>query len=83
MKSKKTVDSLKPDTASAPEASTGPLAAVQLLRIREAARIAGLSPSYLYGLIYRSEIPSHTFGKARRIALADLEAFIAKSRVAA
>lgn len=48
-----------------------------LLRVPEAARMTGLSKSYLYRLVLSGEIPHIRFGRAVRIPLDDLQRWIA------
>lgn len=48
-----------------------------LLRVPEAARMTGLSRSYLYRMILAGEIPHIRFGRAVRIPLDDLQRWIA------
>ena len=57
---------------------------LQQLRVAEAAKIAGLSVSLIYSAIDRGELTCHVYGvRARRIAVSDLETWMASRRVAA
>ncbi|OGO51922.1 MAG: hypothetical protein A2148_04550 [Chloroflexi bacterium RBG_16_68_14] len=49
-----------------------------LLTPSEAAERLGIGRSYLYGLVMRGEIASVKLGRARRVPVSALEAFIAE-----
>jgi excisionase family DNA binding protein len=47
-----------------------------LVTPREAARMLSLSRSMIYGILERGELPSLKVGRARRIRITDLEAWM-------
>lgn len=47
-----------------------------LITVPEAARRLAISRSYLYQYLQRGRLPSVCIGRARRIRVADLEAFV-------
>ena len=51
-----------------------------LLRPSEAAAALAISRASLYALLQRGEIPSIKLGASRRIAVADLETYVARLR---
>ena len=51
-----------------------------LVDVREAARRLGLGRSLTYSLIVKGKLPSVKIAGARRIAVADLEAFVSRLR---
>ncbi len=51
-----------------------------LLTIADAAQRLSIGRSMLYTLIQRGELPSVKLGGARRVLLADLEAFVTRLR---
>lgn len=55
---------------------------LRLITIAAAAERLELSRSKLYELIADGEVPTVRIGRARRIALADLRAFVARHRAA-
>ncbi len=61
---------------SAAEASPQPL----LVTVREAASLLGIARSHLYLHLQAGSLPSVRMGRCRRIALTDLERFIACHR---
>ena len=59
------------------QASASLLARSELLvTVEEAAQRLAVSRSYLYLLLRRGVLPSVTIGRARRVAVADLEVFV-------
>lgn len=52
----------------------------KFLTVAEAAATLQLSPKTIYRAIESGELPHHRFGRAVRIALADLEAFANRHR---
>jgi excisionase family DNA binding protein len=52
----------------------------KLLTVAEAAIILGVSRAHLYGVVMRGEIPSVKIGRARRIAVAVLDEWIARQQ---
>ena len=69
-------------TAPSPEAGTMPASAshVRLVTIPAAATLLGVSRSKLYELLGEGELPTVRIGRSRRIAIADLEAFVGRCR---
>jgi excisionase family DNA binding protein len=65
--------------SSSKEHSMQPL----LVSIDEGARIVGLGRTMLYQLIAKNQIKSVKIGRARRIVLTDLEAYIERLRAEA
>ena len=69
-------------TAASPEAGT--MAAdsrrVRLVTIPVAAKLLGVSRSKLYELLGEGALPTVRIGRSRRIAIADLEAFVGRCR---
>lgn len=53
---------------------------IRLLSVLAAAEFLSISRSKIYDLIYRGALPSVLIGRARRIDLEDLEAFIIRSK---
>jgi|GEM_PF-6437289 len=53
-----------------------------LIRVKQACERVSLSAPTLYEAMNRGDLPYHRFGRARRIAVKDLEAFIARNRCA-
>lgn len=51
-----------------------------LITVPEAARRLAISRSYLYQYLQRGRLPSVRIGRARRIRVADLEAFVERLR---
>ena len=51
-----------------------------LLTVPEAADRLGLGRSFMYVLVQRGEIPSLKLGRARRVAVAELENYVARLR---
>lgn len=51
-----------------------------LVGLDEAARMLALSRRTLQGLVYSGDLPSIKVGRSRRIAVADLEAFVNQLR---
>lgn len=51
-----------------------------LMTVTEAAALVGISRARLYELLASGQVPSIKLGRSRRIALADLEAFVAALR---
>lgn len=80
------VHRLDPVVEPIPATDTGPPPEQQddlrLVSISTAAERLDLSRSKLYELIADGELPTVRIGRARRIALADLRAFVARHRVA-
>ena len=61
--------------------SSAPREPPTLLRIPEAARRLAVSPSKLYGMISRRELPAVQVGDgSTRVAVADIEAYLADHR---
>lgn len=56
---------------------------VLLVTVVEAARMLGLGRSLTYSLIARGDLPSVKISGARRVAVADIESFIARLRAEA
>ncbi len=52
----------------------------RFLRVAEAADELGISPKHVRRAIDRGDLPIHRFGRAVRIARADLEQFINRHR---
>ena len=53
---------------------------LRLVTIPVAANLLGVSRSKLYDLLAEGELPTVRIGRARRIAVADLEAFVRRCR---
>jgi len=53
---------------------------VRLVTIPTAAQLLGVSRSKLYELLGDGELPTVRIGRARRIAIADLEVFVQRCR---
>ncbi len=53
---------------------------VRLVTIPAAAQLLGVSRSKLYELLGDGELPTVRIGRLRRIAIADLEAFVRRCR---
>lgn len=69
--------------ASQPSVSAPrPAVDVRLITVAEAAERLGLSRSKLYLLIADGELPTVRIGRARRIDLADLRAYVDRHRAA-
>ena len=70
-------------TAPAPEAGTMPASGsnVRLVTIPAATQLLGESRSKLYELLGEGALPTVRIGRSRRIAIADLEAFVGRCRV--
>jgi len=51
-----------------------------LVTVEEAAQRLAISRSYLYQLLRCGVLPSVTIGRARRVAVADLEVFVDRLR---
>lgn len=58
-----------------------PADAESLLNVPEVAARLGVSPMTVYRLLDAGELTEHRIGKARRIAPADLAAYLAATRV--
>ena len=54
-----------------------------LVTVEEAAERLAISRSFLYQLLRRGTVPSVTIGRARRVAITDLERFVDHLRQAA
>jgi excisionase family DNA binding protein len=69
-------------TAPAPDAGTMTVSGsyVRLVTIPAAAALLGLSRSKLYELLGEGALPTVRIGRSRRIAIADLEAFVGRCR---
>ena len=69
-------------TAPSPEAGTMSVSAshVRLVTIPVAAKLLGVSRSKLYELLGEGALPTVRIGRSRRIAIADLEAFVGRCR---
>lgn len=50
----------------------------KLVTVAEASVLMGISRSLLYSLVMRGEVPSIKIGRARRIPVAAIDAWIAK-----
>ena len=70
-------------TAPAPEAGTTSASGsnVRLVTIPAATQLLGVSRSKLYELLGEGALPTVRIGRSRRIAIADLEAFVGRCRV--
>ena len=68
--------------AAAPEAGTTTTSGnhVRLVTIPAAAQLLGVSRSKLYELLGEGALPTVRIGRSRRIAIADLEAFVGRCR---
>jgi excisionase family DNA binding protein len=68
--------------AGAPEAGTAAASGsqVRLVTIPVAAQLLGVSRSKLYELLGEGALPTVRIGRSRRIAIADLEAFVGRCR---
>ena len=68
--------------APSPEAGTMPASGshVRLVTIPAAATLLGASRSKLYELLGEGALPTVRIGRSRRIAIADLEAFVGRCR---
>ena len=49
---------------------------IELLRVSEAAELLAVSPSYIYLLIQRNELPAVRIGRLKRIKRTDIQAFV-------
>ena len=69
-------------TAPAPEAGTTSASGstVRLVTIAAATQLLGVSRSKLYELLGEGALPTVRIGRSRRIAIADLEAFVGRCR---
>ena len=69
-------------TAPSPEAGTTPASGshVRLVTVPAAATLLGVSRSKLYVLLGEGALPTVRIGRSRRIAIADLEAFVGRCR---
>ena len=69
--------------AGAPEAGTTSASGsnVRLVTIAAATQLLGVSRSKLYELLGEGALPTVRIGRSRRIAIADLEAFVGRCRV--
>ena len=69
-------------TAPSPEAGTTTASErhVRLVTIPVAAQLLGVSRSKLYELLGEGALPTVRIGRSRRIAIADLEAFVGRCR---
>lgn len=69
-------------TAPAPDAGTTSASGshVRLVTIPVAAQLLGVSRSKLYELLGEGALPTVRIGRSRRIAIADLEAFVGRCR---
>ncbi len=68
--------------ASAPAAGSATASGgqVRLVTIPAAAQLLGVSRSKLYELLGEGALPTVRIGRSRRIAIADLEAFVQRCR---
>ena len=55
----------------------------QLLRLKEAEQVSGLSRSYLYEAMAQGQLPYYKLGRARRIGISDLMDYLSARRVEA